>query len=156
MIRPRRTVALVLAAVSPFVASACGGSSALPSAENKTFCALYEEANKSDTGAHGSDPAAMTDPAEMKKSWAASIALADKLLKAAPSAITDDMRTIVENLHALDDEFVANDYDITAMSKDAKIRARMDRISTDAATAKAKANYVAFADKACGTSYGAS
>ena len=149
-------VALSFASLLPVVVAACGGSSGTPAPENKAFCALYEEANKSDAGAHGDDPAAMTDPAAMKKQWTASITLAEKLKAAAPAAIADDMATILDNMRALNAEFAANDYDITTMSKDPEIRARMDTISTDAATAKAKSNYVKFADGACGTKYGAS
>ena len=152
MTRLRRAL-VALVALSPVVLSACGDSA--PTAD-EGYCAAWESVNRSDAGAHGEDPAAVTDPDIMEKTWAESVAVAEKLLANAPDGILDDLTVVVDNLRAQDKVMADNGYDITAMAKDPEVRARMDELTGDAAVAKAKANYVSFSDDACDTNYGSS
>lgn len=155
MSRRVRAIAAVALLAAPVVIAACGGSDSAGSASSE-FCAAWRKVNDSDTGAHGGDPAAITQPAAMKKTWTGSVALAEELRTNAPAAILDDVTVVVENLIAQNKVMAANGYDITAMSKDPKVRTQMDALAGDAAVVKAKANYVKFADDACGTSYATS
>ena len=144
---------LLLTALSPVALQACGGSSAKAST---AYCTAWKKINRADTGAHGDDPAAITDPKVMKATWTDSLALADTLLANAPADIADDLGTVVDNLKAQGKVMADNGYDITSMAKDPEVRSRMDALTGDAEVSKAKSNYVSYSDDACGTSYATS
>jgi hypothetical protein len=144
--KTRLWVSAVIA--SAFAVSSCGSptSDALPYADFCNFAAQMDAASSAD---HSTDPSAISDPIRMKASWTQIKKAALQMRDNSPEVIKDDVALMVESIVLMDEAFQENDYDLFAMSKDEKIRARLDAISADKDVTRASQRFNTFMQENC-------
>ena len=143
---------LIIATIAgALVLTACGSSSSNGINEKHAgFCALAKDLETASAGPHGEDPAAITDPAVMKEVWTNVTALSKKMADGAPSEVKADVTTMISGIIAMNDIFSKNDYDLTGMAKDVKVRESLAKISSDTSTIEASQRFQNFMTKNCG------
>lgn len=102
------------------------------------------------SGPHGQNPAAITDPEQMKQVWASLTDIARQMKTESPAEIADDVAVMVDSLIAMDDIFKENNYELTAMARNEEVRRSVDAISNDEKTQAASGRYNTFMEKNCG------
>lgn len=142
----RRIVLLSLASIALV---GCGSQSA--SADYTQFCQLAEEMNAI-SGAHGEDPAAITDPALMADTWNKVTDAAEKMRDGAPDTVKKDVTLMVSTILDMDEIFQKYNYDLVAMSKDEEIRTSVDAISSRDGVADASRRFNTFMEDNCNVS----
>jgi len=100
-------------------------------------------------GPHGENPAAITDPTEMKTSWASITKLSRALVVATPTELQADATTMMNSIVAMDDIFKANNYNLLEMAKMSDVRIELNDISTDVAVKEASSRFNTFLTKTC-------
>jgi hypothetical protein len=133
---------------SAFAVSSCGSptSDALPYAD---FCNFAVQMDAASAANHSADPSAISDPVRMKASWTQIKKAALQLRDSSPEVIKDDVALMVESIVLMDDLFEENKYDLFAMSKDEKLRARLDAISADKDVTSASQRFNTFMQENC-------
>ena len=129
------------------VVSSCSSSSA---SEFENFCGLSRQMDAVSSGPHGQNPAAITDPEQMKQVWASLTDIARQMKTESPAEIADDVAVMVDSLIAMDDIFKENNYELTAMARNEEVRRSVDAISNDEKTQAASGRYNTFMEKNCG------
>lgn len=144
--KTRRWVSAVIA--STFALSSCGSttSDASPYADFCNFAAQMDAASAAD---HSADPSAISDPVRMKASWTQIKKAALQMRDNSPAVIKDDVALMVESIVLMDEAFQENNYDLFAMSKDEKLRARLDAISADKEVTSASQRFNTFMQENC-------
>lgn len=133
---------------SAIALSSCGSttSEASPYAD---FCGLAAEMEATSAADHSVDPSAISDPVRMKASWSAITKAALQMRDNSPAVIKDDVALMVESIVQMNDVFEENNYDLFAMSKDEKLRARLDAISADKEVTSASQRFNTFMQENC-------
>jgi hypothetical protein len=154
-----RSAGVVLASL--FFLSSCGGSSGTSTSDTQAktsgtvnpqfdaFCTASKNLDAAMTGPHGENPAAITDPAEMKTAWASITKLSRALAAASPTELKSDTTTMVNSIIAMDDVFKANSYNLLEMAKMSDVRIELNDISTDVAVKEASSRFNTFLTKTC-------
>ena len=101
------------------------------------------------TGPHGENPAAITDPMEMKTAWTSITNLSRALAAATPTELKTDATKMMNSIIAMDDIFKANDYNLLDMAKMSDVRIELNDISTDVSVQEASARFNTFLTKTC-------
>jgi cytochrome c556 len=143
---------IVAAIAGALVFSACGSSES-SSGVNKDyaeFCAMAKDLETASSGPHGEDPAAITDPKVMKEVWTKVTALSQKMADNAPSDVEADVKKMISGIVEMNKIFSDNDYDLTGMATDVKVREALTKISNDAETIEASQRFQKFMTKNCG------
>lgn len=135
-----------MGAVLLTVAACSNGSS---SGEYGRFCDLAAQMDQASSGPHGDNPGAITDPTQMRAVWESITAIASEMDANAPDEIAVDLDTMLGTLFAMNEIFAENDYDLTAMARDADIRAELDATSTNEATREASQRFNRFVERNC-------
>jgi hypothetical protein len=153
-----------IAVASLFLIASCGGSSnsstassgVVPTTTGKvnpmyaTFCAASSKLNAAMSGPHGENPAAITDPNEMKIAWAKITDLSIKLQTLAPSSLKKDANTMINSIVAMNKIFKANKYELLAIAKKPTVRDELTKIATDPAITEASTRFNTFLMQNCG------
>jgi len=152
-----RSTGIVIASLIFLVS--CGGSSQSTDSQPKptgtnspqfdAFCTASKNLDAAMTGPHGENPAAITDPAEMKTAWASITKLSRALAAASPTELKSDTTTMVNSIIAMDDVFKANSYNLLEMAKMSDVRIELNDISTDVAVKEASSRFNTFLTKTC-------
>ena len=156
------TTGIVIASLM-FLAS-CGGSSNSSTASsvatkvatgkvNPTyakFCAASSKLNAAMSGPHGENPAAITDPNEMKNAWTNITDLSINLQALAPSSLKKDADTMINSIVAMNKIFKANKYELLVIAKKPTVRDALTKISSDPAITEASKRFNTFLTKNCG------
>lgn len=147
-----------------FFLASCGGSST-KSADSSvsdqaasekvnptyaTFCAASSKLNTAMSGPHGENPAAITDPNEMKIAWAKITDLSTKLQTLAPNSLKKDATMMVNGVIAMNTIFKANKYDLLAIAKKPTVRDALTKIGSDPAITEASTRFNTFLTQNCG------
>ena len=114
------------------------------------FCTASKNLDAAMTGPHGENPAAITDPTEMKTSWASITKLSRALVAETPTELQADAATMMNSIIAMDDIFKANDYNLLVMAKKPEVRIELDDISNDVVIQQASARFNTFLTANCG------
>lgn len=153
-----------IAIASLLLIASCGGSSnsstassvaaATPSGKvNPTFakfCAASSKLNAAIAGPHGEDPAAITDPNEMKNAWTKITDLSIALQAVAPSSLKTDATMMVNGVIAMNKIFKANKYELLTIAKKPTVRDALTKIGSDPAITEASTRFNAFLTQNCG------
>ena len=154
-----RSAGVVLASL--FFLSSCGGSSGTSTSDTQAkssgtvnpqfdaFCAASKNLDAAMTGPHGENPAAITDPTEMKTAWASITKLSRALVAATPTELKADATTMMNSIIAMDKIFKANSYNLLDMAKMSDVRIELNDISTDVSVQEASARFNTFLTKNC-------
>jgi len=152
-----RSTGIVIASLIFLVS--CGGSSQSTDSQPKptgtnspqfdAFCTASKNLDAAMTGPHGENPAAITDPTEMKTAWASITKLSRALAAASPTELKSDTTTMVNSIIAMDDVFKANSYNLLEMAKMSDVRIELNDISTDVAVKEASSRFNTFLTKTC-------
>jgi len=102
------------------------------------------------SGPHGENPAAITDPAEMKTAWASITNLSRALAAATPPELKNDATIMMRSIIAMDDIFKANDYNLLVMAKKPEVRIEIEDTTNDVAVQQASARFNTFLTANCG------
>ena len=157
-----RSFGIVLASL--FFLASCGGSSStsavssvvVPTTTGKVnptyakFCATSSKLNAAMTGPHGENPAAITDPIEMKAAWTKITDLSIALQALAPSSLKKDASMMVNGVVAMNKIFKANKYELLVIAKNMAVRDELTKIGTDPAITEASARFNTFLKQNCG------
>ena len=76
------------------------------------------------SGPHGENPAAITDPSEMKIAWTKITDLSIALQAVAPNSLKKDATMMVNGVVAMNKIFKENKYELKALQRKAPGRAR--------------------------------
>ena len=149
--------------VSTLIIASCGGSSSSsdsitassPTADSvqpkyAAFCDASTALDQAMGGTHGEDPAAITDPALMKKAWTTIATLSETLRDLSPQVVKSDASTMVDSVLAIDAIFKANDYDLLAMAKKEDVRTQLATLSSDSNLAESSKKFNTFLVANCG------
>jgi hypothetical protein len=142
----------------------CGGSSnasnassvVVPTTTGKvnptyaTFCEASSKLNAAMSGPHGENPAAITDPSEMKIAWTKITNLSIALKAVAPSSLKKDAAMMVDGVIAMDKLFKANKYDLLAIAQKPTVRDALTKIGSDPAITEASSRFNTFLTQNCG------
>ena len=139
---------LTVAIVTLTLAS-CGSNSSSESADYTAFCTKATELESASQDTHLDDPAAISDPAVMEKTWTTAVARAVELRDASPDSIKEDVTLMVSTLIDMDEVFKKNDYNLMEMAKSEKIRNELDAISTRKGVSQASDRFNSFMTKNC-------
>ncbi|CAB4367699.1 MAG: hypothetical protein F2916_02560 [Actinobacteria bacterium] len=152
-----RSTGIVIASLIFLVS--CGGSSQSTDSQPKptgtvnpqfeAFCTASKNLDAAMVGPHGENPAAITDPAEMKTAWASITKLSRALVVATPTELQADATTMMNSIIAMDDVFKANSYNLLEMAKMSDVRIELNDISTDVAVKEASSRFNTFLTKTC-------
>mgnify|MGYP002631814775 CR=1 FL=1 len=157
----RVTSAAAVLAVVIFLASCGSSQSGTVSADSQpkptgtnspqfdAFCTASNNLDAAMTGPHGENPAAITDPTEMKTAWASITKLSRALVAATPTELKADATTMMNSIIAMDDIFKANSYNLLDMAKMSDVRIELNDISTDMSVQEASARFNTFLTKNC-------
>ena len=113
------------------------------------FCTASKNLDAAMTGPHGENPAAITDPMEMKTAWTSITNLSRALAAATPIELKTDATKMMNSIIAMDDIFKANDYNLLDMAKMSDVRIELNDISTDVSVQEASARFNTFLTKTC-------
>lgn len=144
--------------------AACGGSSGASTASsivvptttgkvNPTyaeFCAASSNLNAAMSGPHGENPAAITDPNEMKIAWAKITDLSITLQALAPSSLKKDADTMINSIVAMNKIFKTNKYELLVIAKKPTVRDELTKIASDPAITEASTRFNTFLTQNCG------
>ena len=114
------------------------------------FCTASKNLDAAMTGPHGENPAAITDPTEMKTAWTSITNLSRALAAATPTELKTDATKMMNSIIAMDDIFKANDYNLLVMAKKPEVRIELDDISNDVVIQQASARFNTFLTANCG------
>ena len=157
-----RSTGIIIASL--LLLASCGGSSS-KSADSSvsdqaasgkvnptyaTFCAASSKLNTAMSGPHGENPAAITDPNEMKIAWASITELSIKLQALAPSSLKEDATMMVNGVVAMNTIFKANKYDLLAIAEKPTVRDALTKIGSDPAITEASSRFNTFLTQNCG------
>jgi hypothetical protein len=101
-------------------------------------------------GPHGENPAAITDPAQMKTAWASIEEASRAVVAASPSALKTDATLMLKSIDAMNKIFQANDYSLLEMAKKPLVRDQLAAISSDKKVLDASTRFNASLVKNCG------
>ena len=102
------------------------------------------------SGPHGENPAAITDPNEMKIAWANITELSIKLQTLSPNSLKKDATMMVNGVVAMNIIFKANKYDLLAIAKKPAVRDALTQIGSDPAITEASSRFNTFLTQNCG------
>ena len=157
-----RSTGIIIASL--FLIASCGGSNSSSTASsvdvqigsgkvNPTyakFCAASSKLNTAMSGPHGENPAAITDPSEMKIAWTKITDLSIALKAVAPSSLKKDATMMVNGVVAMNTIFKANKYDLLAIAKKPTVRDALTKIGSDPAMTEASTRFNTFLTQHCG------
>ena len=157
-----RSTGIIIASL--LLLASCGGSSsksadssvsdqAASGKVNPTyakFCAASSKLNTAMCGPHGENPAAITDPNEMKIAWTKITDLSIKLQTLAPNSLKKDATMMVNGVVAMNTIFKANKYDLLAIAKKPTVRDALTKIGSDTAITEASTRFNTFLTQNCG------
>jgi hypothetical protein len=149
---------LRVTAVGMLFLASCGGS---PSASEETFsgtvnpefadfCLTAQQLNAESTATHGNDPAAMSDPAAMKKAWSTIIASSQKLFDEAPLDVKSDVKAMLGGMQAMDAIYAEYKYNLAEMKAVPEVSESLDKIANDKDIAEASQRFRKFMARNCG------
>jgi hypothetical protein len=144
--RNRLWVSAVVA--STFAVASCGSTTSVAS-QYSDFCRFATEMEIASAAGHSVDPSAISDPASMKSTWSQITTVALQMRDNSPAVIKDDVAVMVDSIIQMNDVFEENNYDLFAMSKDEKIRTRLDAISADKEVTSASQRFNTFMQENC-------
>jgi hypothetical protein len=153
-----------IAIASLLLIASCGGSSnsstassvaaATPSGKvNPTyakFCGASSNLNAAMSGPHGENPAAITDPNEMKNAWTKITDLSIKLQALTPKTLKKDADTMINSIIAMNKIFKANKYELLVIAKKPTVRDELTKIASDSAITEASTRFNTFLTQNCG------
>jgi hypothetical protein len=102
------------------------------------------------SGPHGENPAAITDPSEMKIAWTKITNLSIALKAVAPSSLKKDATMMVNGVVAMNTIFKANKYDLIAIAKKPTVRDALTKIGSDPVITEASTRFNTFLTQNCG------
>ena len=157
-----RSTGIVIASLC--LLAACGSSSTQSTASSVSdqaasgkvnptyakFCAASSKLNAAMSGPHGENPAAITDPNEMKIAWANITELSIKLQTLSPNSLKKDATMMVNGVVAMNIIFKANKYDLLAIAKKPAVRDALTQIGSDPAITEASSRFNTFLTQNCG------
>ena len=157
-----RTLGIAIASLS--LLAACGGSNSQSTTTsvpaqagsgivNPTyvkFCAASSKLNAAMSGPHGENPAAITDPQEMKIAWTKITDLSVALQAVAPSSLKKDATMMADGVIAMNKIFKANKYELLVIAKKPAVRDALTKIGSDPATTEASTRFKTFLRQNCG------
>ena len=147
-----------------FLIASCGGSNSSSTASsvdvqigsgkvNPTyakFCAASSKLNTAMSGPHDENPAAITDPKEMKIAWANITDLSIKLQAVTPNSLKKDADTMINSIVAMNKIFKENRYELLVIAKNPTVRDALTKIASDPAVTKASTRFNTFLTQNCG------
>jgi hypothetical protein len=101
-------------------------------------------------GPHGENPAAITDPAQMKTAWASIEKASTAVVAASPSELKTDAALMLKSIGAMKKVFQANNYSLLEMAKKPEVRDQLSNISSDKKVLDASTRFNASLAKNCG------
>lgn len=101
-------------------------------------------------GPHGENPAAITDPAQMKIAWTSIEKLSQAVVAASPSELKADAALMLKSISAMKAIFTANNYSLLEMAKKPAVRDQLAAISADQKVLDASTRFNASLVKNCG------
>jgi hypothetical protein len=101
-------------------------------------------------GPHGENPAAITDPAQMKTAWASIEKASTAVVAASPSELKTDAALMLKSIGAMKKVFQANNYSLLEMAKKPVVRDQLAAISSDKKVLNASTRFNASLVKNCG------
>jgi cellulase/cellobiase CelA1 len=157
-----RTTGILIASL--FFIASCGGSSSqstassavVPTTTGKVnpmyakFCAASSNLNTAMSGPHGENPAAITDPNEMKIAWANITDLSIELQTLTPKTLKKDADTMINSIVAMNKIFKENKYELLAIAKKPTVRDALTEIASDPAITEASTRFNTFLTQNCG------
>jgi hypothetical protein len=158
-----RSTGIVIASL--FLIASCGGSSS-QSTESSVpaqtgsgivnpiyakFCAASTKLNEAMSGPHGENPAAITDPSEMKIAWTKITDLSIALKAVAPSSLKKDATMMVNGVIAMNKIFKENKYELLAIAKKPTVRDALTKIGSDPDITEASTRFNTFLTQNCGS-----
>jgi hypothetical protein len=157
-----RSTGIIIASLC--LLAACGDSSTqstassvvVPSTTGKvnptfaTFCEASLKLNAAMSGPHGENPAAITDPDEMKIAWTKITDLSIALQALAPSSLKKDATMMVDGVIAMNKIFKANKYELLVIAKKPTVRDALTKIGSDPAITEASSRFNTFLTQNCG------
>jgi len=157
-----RSTGIIIASLC--LLAACGDSSTqstassvvVPSTTGKvnptfaTFCEASSKLNAAMSGPHGENPAAITDPDEMKIAWTKITDLSIALQALAPSSLKKDATMMVDGVIAMNKIFKANKYELLVIAKKPTVRDALTKIGSDPAITEASSRFNTFLTQNCG------
>ena len=102
------------------------------------------------SGPHGENPAAITDPQEMKIAWTKITDLSIALQAVAPSSLKKDATMMADGVIAMNKIFKANKYELLVIAKKPAVRDALTKIGSDPATTEASTRFNTFLMQNCG------
>lgn len=114
------------------------------------FCAASSSLNEAMSGPHGENPAAITDPNEMKIAWAKITDLSIKLQTITPKLLKKDADTMINSIVAMNKIFKENKYELLAIAKKPTVRDELTKIATDPEITDASTRFNTFLMQNCG------
>ena len=102
------------------------------------------------SGPHGENPAAITDPKEMKIAWANITDLSIKLQAVTPNSLKKDADTMINSIVAMNKIFKENRYELLVIAKNPTVRDALTKIASDPAVNKASTRFNTFLTQNCG------
>ena len=157
-----RSTGIIIASL--FLIASCGGSNSSSTASsvdvqigsgkvNPTyakFCAASSKLNTAMSGPHGENPAAITDPKEMKIAWANITDLSIKLQAVTPNSLKKDADTMINSIVAMNKIFKENRYELLVIAKNPTVRDALTKIASDPDVTKASTRFNTFLTQNCG------
>jgi predicted lipoprotein len=157
-----RTTGVAIASL--LLLASCGGSSndsnassvVVPTTTGKVnptyakFCEASSKLNAAMSGPHGENPAAITDPNEMKIAWTKITNLSIALQAVAPSSLKKDAAMMVDGIIAMNKIFKANKYELLVIAKKPTVRDALTKIGSDPVLTEASTRFNAFLTQNCG------
>jgi len=102
------------------------------------------------SGPHGENPAAITDPNEMKNAWTKITDLSIKLQALTPKTLKKDADTMINSIIAMNKIFKANKYELLVIAKKPTVRDELTKIASDPAITEASTRFNKFLTQNCG------
>jgi hypothetical protein len=115
------------------------------------FCAASKNLDAAMSGTHGENPAAITDPTEMKTAWTKITDLSMKLQTLAPKSLKKDADIMIDSIVAMNKIFKENKYELLDIASKPAVRDELTKISSDPAITEASKRFNTFLTKNCGS-----
>ena len=103
------------------------------------------------SGPHGENPAAITDPSEMKIAWTKITDLSIALQAVAPNSLKKDATMMVNGVVAMNKIFKENKYELLTIAKKPKARDALTKIGSDPVITEASTRFNTFLTQNCGS-----
>lgn len=103
------------------------------------------------SGSHSENPAAITDPGELKIAWTKITDLTIALQAVAPSSLKNDATLMMNGVIEMNKIFKANKYELLAIAKKPTVRDALTKISSDPVITEASTRFNTFLTKNCGS-----